>query len=294
METLHMPDFAEICLSQKDGSPPQTVVAARPPGESGISIARVWFNRVARINAASRRHLIFLQTSQRVPIECRMDGRVSRHQADTGSLAICPAEIEGSAETAETETIIGLLLIAVNPGQLALAAAEDASVDARLDIRLSGRDPKLLAIAQVLSAESGSGYPNGSLYWSEMTNRLLGRLVQCHSSMPGTPVRGRLGHHALQRIRDYILANLTQPIEVDDLATLAGRSAFHFSRVFSRSVGITPHRYVIHLRLQAALALVRERRLSLAEIAADTGFSDQSHMSRWIRRVHGIAPSALS
>ena len=64
--------------------------------------------------------------------------------------------------------------------------------------------------------------------------------------------------------------------------------------MFSRSVGITPHRYVIHLRLQAALERIRERRMTLAEIAADTGFSDQSHMSRWIRRVHGIAPSALS
>ena len=291
---LRMSGFAEIRLAQKDGSPPQTFAAARPPGESGISIVRVQFDRMARVSTASRRHLIFLQTSQRLPIECRMDGRISRHNADTGSLAICPAEIEGAAETAETEASIGLLLIAVDPGQLALAAAEDAAVDARLDIRMSGRDSKLLAIAQQLAAESASGYPNGSLYWSEMTNRLLGRLVQCHSSMPGIPVRGRLGHQALQRIRGYILANLAEPIEVDELAALAGRSAFHFSRVFSRSVGMTPYRYVIHHRLQAALALIRERRMTLAEVAADTGFSDQSHMSRWIRRVHGIAPSALS
>jgi AraC family transcriptional regulator len=291
---LRMPGFAEIRLSQKDGSPPQAIAAARPPGESGVSIGRVRFDRLARINATSQRHLIFLQTSPRVPIECRMDGRVSRHNADTGSLAICPAEVEGSAETAETEATIGMLLIAVDPGQLALAAAEDAAVDARLDIRMSGRDPTLLAIAQLLAAESGSGYPNGSLYWSEATNRLLGRLVQCHSSMPGIAVRGRLGHRALQKIRGYVMENLAEPIEVDDLAALAGRSAFHFSRVFSRSVGMTPYRYVIHLRLQAALALIRERRMSLAEIAADTGFSDQSHMSRWIRRVHGIAPSALS
>jgi AraC family transcriptional regulator len=291
---LRMSDFAEIRLSQKDGRPPQTVAAARPPGESGVSIARVRFDGVARISSASRRHLIFLQTSTRVPIECRMDGRVSRHQADTGSLAICPAEVEGSAETAETAASIGLLLIAVNPCQLALAAAEDAAVDARLDICLSGRDPELLGIAHLLAAQSGSGYPNGSLYWNDMTNRLLGRLVQCHSSKPGIPVRGRLGHQALQKIRSYVMANLGEPIQVDDLAALAGRSAFHFSRVFSRSVGMTPYRYVIHLRLQAALALIREKRMSLAEIAADTGFADQSHMSRWIRRVHGIAPSALS
>jgi AraC family transcriptional regulator len=291
---LCMPDFAGIRFSQKDGSTPDVTVAARPPGEGSVSIARVRFDRVARVSATSPRHLIFLQTSTRVPIECRMDGRVSRHHADINSLAICPAEIEASAVTAEAEAHIGLLLIAINPGHLSLAAAEDAAVDTRLDICLSGRDPTLLAIAQMLAAESGSGYPNGSLYWSEVTNGLLGRLVQCHSSMPCTALRGRLGHPALQRIRDYILANLAEPIEVDDLAALAGRSAFHFSRVFSRSVGMTPYRYVVHLRLQAALALIRERRLSLAQIAADTGFADQSHMSRWVRRVHGIAPSALS
>jgi AraC family transcriptional regulator len=289
-----MSGFTGISLSQKDGSPPETIAAARPPGESGVSIASVRFDRMARISAASRRHLIFLQTSERVPIECRIDGRVLRHHAASGSLAISPADIECSAETAETEAGVGLLLIAVHPGQLALAAAEDTAVDARLDIRMSGRDPELLAIAQLLAAESASRYPNGSLYWSEITNRFLGRLVQCHSSIPGIPVRGRLGQHSLQRIRGYILANLTEPIEVDDLAALAGRSAFHFSRVFSRSVGMTPYRYVIHLRLKAALERIREKRMSLAEIAADTGFSDQSHMSRWIRRVHGIAPSALS
>ena len=291
---FRMSGFAEIHFSQKDGGPPQTVAAAPPPGAGGVSIGHVRFDRAARISAASKRHLIFLQTSQRVPIECRMDGRISRHHADTGSLAICPAEIEGFAETAETPGSIDLLLIAVDPCWLALAAAEDAAVDARLGICMSGRDPKLSAIAHLLAAESGSGYLNGSLHWSELTNRLLGRLVQCHSSIADISLRGRLGHRALQRIRDYILANLAEPIEVDDLAALAGRSAFHFSRVFSRSVGLTPYRYVIHLRLQTALALIRERRMSLAEIAADTGFADQSHMSRWIRRVHGIAPSALS
>ena len=83
-------------------------------------------------------------------------------------------------------------------------------------------------------------------------------------------------------------------IEVTDLANLAGRSAFHFTRVFARSVGMTPYRYVVHLRLQAALRLLRAGQMSLAEIAADTGFADQSHLSRWIRRVHGVAPSELT
>jgi AraC family transcriptional regulator len=44
----------------------------------------------------------------------------------------------------------------------------------------------------------------------------------------------------------------------------------------------------VHLRLQRAIELVREAELSLAEIAARTGFADQSHLSRWVRRVYGV------
>ena len=49
----------------------------------------------------------------------------------------------------------------------------------------------------------------------------------------------------------------------------------------------------MHLRLQAAIKRIRSG-MSLAEVAADTGFSDQSHLSRWIRRVHGVAPSEFA
>jgi AraC family transcriptional regulator len=49
----------------------------------------------------------------------------------------------------------------------------------------------------------------------------------------------------------------------------------------------------VHLRLQRALELVREGRASVAQAAARTGFADQGHLSRWVRRVHGGAISQL-
>src|SRR6266436_1908738 len=82
-------------------------------------------------------------------------------------------------------------------------------------------------------------------------------------------------------------------IEVAKLASIAGRSPFHFSRVFTRSVGLTPYRYVVYLRVQRATELVRDGRFGLAEIAARTGFADQSHLSRWVRRVHGVPLTKL-
>jgi AraC family transcriptional regulator len=119
-------------------------------------------------------------------------------------------------------------------------------------------------------------------------------LLVRHSSKFESQARGKLRTEALGRIRDYVLAHLDQPIEVGALAKIAGRSQFHFTRVFTRSVGATPYRYIVYLRLRRALELMREGRSGLAEIAAATGFADQSHLSRWVRRVHGVSPTRLA
>jgi AraC family transcriptional regulator len=100
---------------------------------------------------------------------------------------------------------------------------------------------------------------------------------------------GLLGKDVLGRIRDYIMAHLEEPIEVATLAAIAGRSPFHFTRIFARTVGVTPHRYIVHLRLQCAIELIRDRQHG----ALRTGFSDQSHLTRWMQRVHGASLTQL-
>ena len=155
-------------------------------------------------------------------------------------------------------------------------------------------DTPLLDFARGLASESANGNPNGPLFWNEIASAFLSGLLGRHASNFDGRVRGALGKDVFQRLRDYIMAHLDEPIEVAALAGIAGRSEFHFTRVFTRSVGMTPHRYVVHQRLQRAVELLRDRRSSLAEIAASTGFADQSHMSRWIRRVHGVSPTQLT
>jgi len=83
-------------------------------------------------------------------------------------------------------------------------------------------------------------------------------------------------------------------MDIGTLAKVSYRSPFHFTRMFAQSVGMTPHQYVVRLRLQRALELMRQGRMGLAHIAACTGFSDQAHMSRWFKRVYGISPSQVN
>jgi AraC family transcriptional regulator len=104
---------------------------------------------------------------------------------------------------------------------------------------------------------------------------------------------GPLTTDILKRLRDFVLEHLDKPLDVATLAKMTNRSQFHFSRAFTRSVGVSPHRYVVHLRLRRAVEMVRERKFGLAAIAAKTGFADQSHLTRWIRRVHGVSPTQI-
>jgi len=258
------------------------------PGESGVSVLSLRFRDGAHFSATTQQHLVWFVSPVRV--DCRMAGRTLRHEAPAGSLAICPAGIDCAADA---EECVDALLVAIDPGQLALAAAEDSALEAQLNERLSGYDQALLDPARTLALESAADYPNGPLYWNEVAGGFIDGLVARHTSGFGCRERGMLGKDVLVRLRDYVDAHLDEPIEVAALARIAGRSPFHFSRVFARSVGITPHRWVVHLRLRRAIELVREGRSGLAEIAARTGFADQSHLSRWVRRVNGVSLTQL-
>jgi AraC family transcriptional regulator len=179
--------LGEICVTHHDGSGPLTLTAGSPAGESGVSVARAKFKRGRYSSGVVQQHKIFFQLSPHLRrLECRMAGQTLRHQTHTGSLAICPAGLDCSAET---DASVDLLLIAIKPGQLALAAAEGAALEAQLHERLSGYDQQLFRIARVLESESAEGYPNGPLFWNEAASGFISRLILGHTSTPVSPTR---------------------------------------------------------------------------------------------------------
>jgi AraC family transcriptional regulator len=283
--------IGDTSLAQADGTAPAALISGSAPGESGVSVFGLRFAGGAHFSATLLPHVVCFQMTPQVRMDCRMAGQRHRHEPVAGSLAVFPAGIDCRADA---EGDVDALLVAIHPGRLALAAAEGSAPDAELIARMSGRDEALFDLARRLAAESAAGYPNGPLYWNEMANGFIDNLVARHTAEPTGRTRGRLGKAMLARIKDHILGHLDEPIEVATLAAMAGRSPFHFSRVFTRAVGMTPHRYVVHLRLQRAIALIRHEHAGLAEAATRSGFADQSHLSRWVRRVHGVSLTQLA
>jgi AraC family transcriptional regulator len=286
-----MSGAGDLYLAEQDGRSPTRLAAGAAPGESGVSILSLRFRGGACLRTTPQDHLVWIQMSPRARFECRIAEHGIRHEPRVGSLAICPA---GADCAAVSNDDVDAVLVAVAPAQLALAAAEASVLGATLMERLTVWDGDLAELARVLVAESGSGYPNGALFWHDVASAFIDSLLGRHTSIAARPARGALGEAVLGRLRDYVHAHLDEPIKVEALASLAASSPFHFTRVFTRSVGVTPHRYVVHLRLRRAVEMVREGRVGFAEIAASTGFADQSHLSRWMRRVHGVSLRQLA
>ncbi|WP_462378818.1 AraC family transcriptional regulator [Pseudomonas sp. Marseille-QA0892] len=99
------------------------------------------------------------------------------------------------------------------------------------------------------------------------------------------------GHEpaAVTRAKERLSASLSDPPSLDALAAEVGLSAFHFSRVFRRTVGMPPYAWLCQRRLEQAKVLLRAGCLPL-EVAALLGFSDQSHLTRQFKRAYGVAP----
>jgi AraC-like DNA-binding protein len=118
---------------------------------------------------------------------------------------------------------------------------------------------------------------------------LLAHVVARHA-VPRVAVRSAVPVGApLTRARELLASRLTENVTLDELAKAAGLERFALLRGFARSYGLPPHAWVIQERVRRAQALLRSG-IQPAAVAAEVGFSDQSHLSRHFKRLTGVTP----
>jgi AraC-like DNA-binding protein len=88
----------------------------------------------------------------------------------------------------------------------------------------------------------------------------------------------------------WLEAHSASPLDLDDAAAEAGVSPFHFLRLFSRVLGVTPHQYLVRCRLKHAARLLAEDGRDVTDIAYDVGFGDLSNFVRTFHRAAGVSP----
>ena len=85
-------------------------------------------------------------------------------------------------------------------------------------------------------------------------------------------------------------AHSDEPIGLDEAAREAGVSPFHFLRLFSQVLGVTPHQYLVSSRLRHAARLLADNGRAVTQIALDVGFGDLSNFVRTFHRAAGVSP----
>lgn len=156
-----------------------------------------------------------------------------------------------------------------------------------------------LLLAQMLrtlaqTAKTLPQNPTTRLYQESLATTLVLHLVT-HYGQAAEKQDGAepLSTVRLRALSSYIADHLAETISLTDLAGLAGLSTSQFSRRFRDTTGQTPHQFVTSMRVERARDLLVSGRHAPAEVAALTGFADQSHLTRHIRRTLGVTPGAL-
>lgn len=226
-------------------------------------------------------------------LELRFDSVKRQGPSPPGSITLVPA---GSPVWARSSGHKDELHVFLDAALVSRVAAEAFDLDpARLSVPpLDGLHlPHLRAAMAAVDTELNAGGPGGPLASESLANVLAVHLIR-YVTAPREPTRGRDGALSRARLRavvEYVEEHLDVGLTLGQLAAVAHLSAYHFARQFKVATGQSPHQYVISRRIERAQRLLRQDHdISLAEIAACAGFSDQSHFSHHFKRLIGATP----
>ena len=179
---------------------------------------------------------------------------------------------------------------------LAHTAGEVADADpARLALtaRAGFQDPLLTQIGLALWRELEQPTFAGKLYAQTAAQMLAVHLLRHYTSVGAdlkVPTQG-LTRRQISQVTDFVLAHLNQDLPLTALAQQVGFSPYHFTRLFRQTTGESPHQFVLRQRIERAQRLLKDADMPLAQVALESGFASQSHLTQVFKRHVGLTPA---
>lgn len=284
-----------VRLGQRPTIPSEQIVLASSSYESP-TITLEQHARPAAEHAvpALDEHTLLLLIGQPVRLVQQRDSRLDDQWMGAGQILLVPA---GMPTLCRWDDTLNLLHVRIPQRALIEIAAESAFASPdRLELRnhFCARDPQIEALVHALRAEVQSPAIGRRLAIESLTNLLAIQLLRTYSNLVWHESRAtRPSDMLLRRVTDHIDDNLHTDLALADLAAVAGVSPYHFTRIFKRATGLTPHQYVIQQRVERAKHMLLSTNQTVVDIAAAVGFYDQGHLSRHMRRLLGTSPQIL-
>jgi AraC family transcriptional regulator len=184
----------------------------------------------------------------------------------------------------------------LSPGTMAHVAAEayDRHIkEVELRDVLRADDPVLVGIAASLAREAQEAGLGGRLYVEALRNHACVHILRHYANVIfREPSRsGGLSQAQCRLLNQYLDENLDRNVSLAEFAGVVQLSEFHFARKFRTEFGCPPHTYVMRKRIERAKTQLVRGNIPLKVVAASSGFSDQSHMTRLFRRLLGVTPA---
>ncbi len=105
--------------------------------------------------------------------------------------------------------------------------------------------------------------------------------------------KGGLSAKHTHQIQQFLKENFSRKLSLADMAAICDLSSYHFARAFSKTFGVSPHQYVLVLRLDLAEKLLADSSMSITDIADLSGFSSQSHFTTMMRKYRHMTPQQV-
>jgi len=238
------------------------------------------------------RHNLSMHVGAPVIATCRCEGPIDHRLQSPGDMDFVPIGCSAVWEDAGPTTFLSIEL----DHSLVCSTAEEMGLNPdrlAFEPELQIKDPRLEHIGWALKAELETRDSGGRLYAEGLGTALASQLLRRYTRLQrGVSERG-LTRRQLRAVTDYIEQHIGSDLSLHELAAVAGVSASHFRSLFKESMGMPPHQYVIQRRVRHATRLLMRGAERLSEVALRTGFADQSHMARCMRRLTGMTPSTV-
>ncbi len=187
------------------------------------------------------------------------------------------------------------VILGLEPAATALMDDDDLLSGLLLQPATEFNDEPLAAMLRAMLREVLDGSPNGALFAQSLSLGVLLHTRRTRGIGRGSTAdeRGKLSPSQWQRVAELIEERLGDDLALPTLADAAGLSRAQFVRLFRNATGTSPHRYVMRRRAERAKELLQRTTLPLAAVAADLGFSSQSHLNRVFREAYGVTPGEV-
>ncbi|SDG26389.1 helix-turn-helix domain-containing protein [Pseudonocardia oroxyli] len=272
--------------------PGQEILRGADDSWDGVSLRAFRYGALDVVLPPVRDYLIVAYQRGQVDMRRTLDGRVSHEQLSPGDVTLLTRAVETHWTWREPIDVAHLHLTHDFVQSVCRQMYDRDIADVRLRDELRADDPAVFRAVGIVAHEARANGPGAQLLVESVACQLAVHLLRRHTELTfreyhpdqGLPIA------LVRQVEEYVLTHLGRGIALQELADSVSLSRYHFARRFRQATGHNPHEFVMLKRIEKAQSLLRRTQAPLREIAADCGFTDQSHMTKQFRRRIGVTP----